>query len=90
MLHYIKKIIAVEDYTVSCLFNTDEVKSVDLASIVEKYKNINDGLISRLADKDYFKSVQLDSYGTLTWDNGVDFDPDNLYRMAKPEIATIQ
>ncbi|MEO6285570.1 MAG: DUF2442 domain-containing protein [Dyadobacter sp.] len=90
MLHYIKEIISVENYTVSCLFNTDEVKVVDLRGIVEKYKNINDGLISRLADKDYFKSVQLDSYGTLTWNNGVDFDPENLYYISNPEIATIQ
>jgi hypothetical protein len=89
MLHYIKEIILVENYSVSCLFNTGEVKVVDLRSIVEKYKNLNDGLISTLADKDYFKSVRLDSYGTLGWDNGVDFDPENLYKMSNPEIATI-
>jgi IS30 family transposase len=35
-----------------------------------------------------FKSVKLDSYRTLTWDNGVDFDPDNLYQISKAEIAT--
>ncbi|WP_159468931.1 DUF2442 domain-containing protein [Dyadobacter sp. 3J3] len=89
MLYYIKQILSVQDYNISCLFNTGEVRTVDLNSIIEKYKKINDGLISHLANKEYFKSVQLDSYGTLTWENGVDFDPDNLYNMSYPEIATI-
>ncbi|WP_031528260.1 DUF2442 domain-containing protein [Dyadobacter crusticola] len=87
MLYYIKKIVSIEDYTVKCLFNTGEVRTVDLEKIIEKYKLINDELVSRLADPDYFKSVNLDSYGTLTWDNGVDFDPDNLYKMSEAEIA---
>ena len=83
MLHYIQKIIDVEERTVTCLFNTGEVRAVDLTPVVEKYRTINDGLVSQLADETYFKTVQLDSYGTLLWDNGVDFDPDNLYAMSK-------
>lgn len=83
MLHYIQNIIDVEDFTVNCLFNTGEVRAVDLTPVVQKYRAINDGLVSQLADKTYFKSVQLDSYSTLLWDNGVDFDPDNLYAMSK-------
>ncbi|WP_254413149.1 DUF2442 domain-containing protein [Dyadobacter diqingensis] len=89
MLYYIKEILSVQDYNISCLFNTGEVRVVDLAAIIAKYKKNNDGLISSLADKTYFKSVKLDSYGTLTWANGVDFDPDNLYNMSYPQIATI-
>jgi hypothetical protein len=88
MLHYIKQIKGVRGYAVTCVFNTDEVRTVNLKEIIEKYRRINDGLISRLSDPDYFKSVKLDSYGTLTWDNGVDFDPDNLYKISKAEIAT--
>ncbi|QRR03207.1 DUF2442 domain-containing protein [Dyadobacter sandarakinus] len=81
MLYYIKEILNVEAYTVTCLFNTGEVKTVNLQAIIQKYSDINDGLVSQLRDPDYFKSVKLDSYGTLTWGNGVDFDPDNLYKM---------
>ncbi|CAG5073165.1 hypothetical protein DYBT9623_04668 [Dyadobacter sp. CECT 9623] len=88
MLYYIQKIVAVKDYTVSCLFNTGELRVVDLEKVIEKYRKINDGLISQLADPDYFKSVKLDSYGTLIWENGVDFDPDNLYKMSEAEIAS--
>ncbi len=83
MLHYIQKIIDVEDFNVTCLFNTGEVRTVDLTPVVEKYRAINDGLVSQLAEPTYFKTVQLDSYGTLLWDNGVDFDPDNLYAMSE-------
>jgi len=89
MLHYIKKIVEVKDYTVTCVFNTDETRTVNLKEIIEKYRRINDGLISKLSDPNYFKTVKLDSYGTLTWDNGVDFDPDNLYRLSEAEIVTI-
>ena len=88
MLHYIKNIIQVRDYTVTCEFNTGETRTVNLKEIIEKYRAVNDGLISKLSDTNYFKTVKLDSYGTLSWDNGVDFDPDNLYRMSEKEIAT--
>lgn len=88
MLHYIKNIIQVRDYTVTCEFNTGEIRTVNLKEIIEKYRAVNDGLISKLSDMNYFKTVKLDSYGTLSWDNGVDFDPDNLYRMSEKEIAT--
>jgi hypothetical protein len=90
MLYYIKKIVSIQDYTITCLFNTGEVRAINLKSTIEKYKKINDGLVSKLANKDFFNSVQLDSYGTLVWENGVDFDPDNLYKISEPEIATIQ
>ncbi|MBO9614281.1 MAG: DUF2442 domain-containing protein [Dyadobacter sp.] len=61
---------------------------MNLREIVEKYRRINDDLISQLSDPNYFKTVRLDSYGTLAWDNGVDFDPDNLYRMSESQIAS--
>lgn len=87
MLRYITNIIEVRDYAVTCLFNTGETRVVNLRAIIEKYRRINDGLISQLSDPTYFKTVKLDSYGTLTWDNGVDFDPDNLYEMSQKEPA---
>ncbi|OJV18347.1 MAG: hypothetical protein BGO21_22580 [Dyadobacter sp. 50-39] len=89
MLHYIKNIIQVQEYAVTCEFNTGETRTVNLKKIIEKYLRINDGLISQLADPNYFKTVKLDSYGTLTWDNGVDFDPDNLYSMSEKETASL-
>lgn len=36
-----------------------------------------------LSDANYFKTVKLDSYGTLSWDNKIDFCPDVLYQKSK-------
>jgi len=88
MLYFVKNILDIHDYTVACEFNTGETRTVNLREIVEKYRRINDDLISQLSDPNYFKTVKLDSYGTLAWDNGVDFDPDNLYRMSESQIAS--
>ena len=79
MIHFIKNIVSVSPFKVTCLFNTGEEKVIDLSDTILKYQKINDGLISQLGDAEYFKSVFLDSYGTLCWDNGVDFCPDVLY-----------
>lgn len=89
MLHYIQKIIEIEAYTVTCLFNKGEVRTIDLTPTIEKYWAINDGLVSQLADQAYFKTVRLDSYGTLLWDNGVDFDPDVLYAGSKEVVQAV-
>jgi hypothetical protein len=82
MLHYIKHIEKIEGYKITCLFNTNEIKTIDFDPIVSKYRKINDGLVSKLTDLDYFKSVSLDSYGTVCWSNGVDFCPEVLYNLA--------
>ena len=85
MLHFIKQIIKVnDDFSVVCLFNNNETRSIDLSEWVEQFKEGNDGWASRIADIHYFRKVQLDSYGTLQWDNQLDFCPDVLYEMSKP------
>ena len=88
MLHFIKQILQVnDDFSVVCLFNTGETRLVNLSDWVEEFRQANDGWASRLADINYFKKVQLDSYGTLQWDNELDFCPDVLYEMSKPMAA---
>ncbi len=85
MLHYIKQITRInDDFSLICLFNNDEVRIIDLSVWVEDFKKANDGWASNLCDINYFKTVQLDSYGTLKWDNQLDFCPDVLYTMSKP------
>lgn len=85
MLHFIKQIKSVnDDFSVVCLFNTNEVRLIDLSEWVEKFRRANDGWASKISDINYFKKVGLDSYGTLKWDNQLDFDPDVLYEMSIP------
>lgn len=88
MLHYIKEILKVnDDFSLVCLFNTQEIRLIDLSDWVHQFQSANDGWASRIADLDYFKQVQLDSYGTLHWDNELDFCPDVLYSMSKAIAA---
>ena len=82
MIHYIKEIISVENYTVVCKFNTDEIRSIDLESTVKKFNDNSSNFLSKLVDETYFKNVQLDSYGTLCWNNEIDFCPDVLYSLS--------
>ena len=84
MLHFIKQITKVnDDFSLVCLFNNDEMRLIDLSSWVADFKKANDGWASNLSDINYFKTVQLDSYGTLKWDNQLDFCPDVLYSMSQ-------
>ena len=88
MLHLIKKIVQVNnDFSVICVFNNNETRLIDLSVWVEEFRQANDGWASRISDINYFKTVTLDSYGTLKWDNELDFCPDVLYEMSTPIAA---
>ena len=52
-----------------------------LKPLLEKH-NSPSSIFKKLLDAEYFKTVKLDSYGTLSWDNEVDFCPDVLYEMS--------
>lgn len=83
MLYYIKEIINVEPYTITCRFNTDEIRHINLEAKLNEYASKAPSLFGKLLDSDYFKTVKLDSYGTISWDNDVDFCPDVLYEMSE-------
>jgi hypothetical protein len=83
MIHYIKEIIEVNNFSIVCTFNTNEIRSIDLEQLVKKYSSNADNYLSKLGNVDYFKAVKLDSYGTLSWNNEIDFCPDVLYQMSK-------
>ena len=87
MLHYITKIKEISNnFSLICEFNENENRVIDLSSWIDEFRKANDGWASKLADINYFKTVKLDSYGTLAWDNQVDFCPDVLYEMSMPAI----
>jgi hypothetical protein len=85
MLHYIKAIIRVENYTVICKFNTDEICNLNLENAVKKYSTNPSNFMSKFYDENYFKNVQLDNYGILCWNNEIDFCPDVLYSLSTGE-----
>lgn len=88
MIHFITQIKKVnDDFTVVCLFNTNETRIIDLSEWVAQFRAANDGWVSRLADINYFKTAGIDSYGTLKWDNEIDFCRNVLYSTIKPIAA---
>ncbi len=87
MIHYIKEILKVNNYSIICKFNTNEIRSIDLENLVKKYQSSPDSFLNKLNNEDYFKSVTLDIYGTLNWNNEIDFCPDVLYQMSKTVVS---
>jgi Protein of unknown function (DUF2442) len=83
MIHYIKNIEQInDDFSVDVLFNTEEIKNIELEEYIAQFAKNSPELFGPLLDKDFFNQVKLDSYGTLTWPNEVEFCPDVLYNMA--------
>lgn len=68
----------LRDYIIELTFNTGEVKIVDLSSHLGK------PIFKPLKDPTYFKSFQLSPF-TIEWENGADFAPTYLYRLAKEQ-----
>lgn len=80
----ITKMIEVTPYVVICEFNNGEIRRINLQPIIEKYSITSPDLYGKLQDIDYFKQVYLESYGTLTWPNEMELDPDNLFMISEP------
>jgi hypothetical protein len=69
----------MRDYTVYLEFDDGSAGEVNLADCVG-----DGGVFMPLADKDYFKTVSVDStLGTLRWPNGADIAPEFLYERVK-------
>jgi hypothetical protein len=83
MLRFIVEILGIaDDYAVICRFNGGEKRRVLLKPLLEQWDKTPE--IQQLWTISYFQNVSLDSYGTLTWANGVDFCPDVLYKHSVP------
>ena len=82
MIHSIHKICAIEEASIHCLFNTGEIRRINIADVLGN--DIHNPFYSLLLQPNYFKSVKLDSYGTLCWENEIDFCPDVLYQLSVP------
>ena len=89
MLHKITKILSAEPYKVICVFNTGEIREIDLAQWVKEFKMLDNNWTSRLADPHFFETVKVAEYGTLVWDNDIDLDPEVLYSMSSPASAPV-
>ena len=73
----IKLVQALENYMLAITFNNGEEKYFD----VQPYLEI--GVFKSLKNSTMFSTAKAE-YGTVIWQNGVDFDPDTLYLESKP------
>lgn len=83
MLHFITHINEIKPYQIECVFNTNETKLIDFTELIMKNKDNVNSVFSKLYNAQYFANVALDSYGTLCWNNEIDFCPDVLYSQGK-------
>jgi hypothetical protein len=89
MLHKITKILSVASDSVICEFDHIEIRKIDLSDWIKEFKKLDNNWTSRLADPVFFASVKLADYGTLLWDNDIDFDPDVLYMRSTPSMSVV-
>ncbi len=94
-MKWIVKILNIDRYTITCLWNNNEIRRVDLDKFIrEKSKNPHNSYF-QLKDKNRFCQVKCDGT-TLYWDNGIkmidydgkekmgplDIDPDFLFEIS--------
>jgi hypothetical protein len=82
MIHLITEIISARHPELVCRFNTGEKRRIDLREVLGDA--INAPFFARLLNPEFFSSVKLDSYGTLCWNDEIDFCPDVLYENSQP------
>jgi hypothetical protein len=80
----VKNIDKVEAFKITLLFNTGEIKVIDLAPKLKEWTTSPDSKYKQLLNPDYFSKVQLNKeLETICWENGIDFCPDTLYTWAE-------
>jgi hypothetical protein len=72
----IQKVSLLDDYRLKLKFDNGEERIFDLKPYLEI------GKISELKDKNLFRQVRI-SFDTIEWPNGVDLDPEFLYKNSK-------
>ncbi len=101
-MKWILKIIDVEPYSITCLWNNKEIRTVDLKQFIEdKGKNPKNSYF-QLLDRNRFYQVKCDGT-TIYWENGIkmkdydgteklgplNIDPDFLYEMSYKDSVKI-
>ncbi len=97
-MKWIQEILDVEPYKVTCLWNDNVIRIIDLEPFLrKKFQNPNDSY-TQLKNKKRFQEVKCDGT-TLHWENGInmtdidgsiklaplDIDPDVLFDMTVSE-----
>lgn len=95
-MKWIKQIIKVEPYTVTCLWNDNEIRKIDLTEFILRHVENKNNSYYQLINKKRFSDVKCDGT-SLYWENGIvildydgteksgplDIDPDFLYNLSE-------
>ena len=73
----IKNVTPLKDQKISVVFSDGVRAEIDVRPFIKPT-----GISGKLSDEAYFKSVKLDGAGGITWDNGFDFCPVFLRKIA--------
>ncbi len=73
--------INTDNYTIDCLFEeAKKLRRVNIGRLLNQFPNTP--IMQELLDVENFKQVSIDSFGALSWRNGVDFCPDVLFEQS--------
>jgi Protein of unknown function (DUF2442) len=75
MLIKVVQVKPLENYRLEIAFNTGEVKIFDCNYL------INRGVFQNFTKHGFFQLARVE-YGTVTWPNNIDIDPETLYSKA--------
>jgi len=98
---HITRILNVEPFKVTCVWDTGEVQVKDFEDDIARWKSTNYELLLPLSDYENFRHVSVNDTGTLQWENipvtftfdgqthtePLDLDPIVLYQTSKPLSA---
>ncbi|MFH1118079.1 MAG: DUF2442 domain-containing protein [Pseudomonadota bacterium] len=74
-MKHIAKVIPGENFTLVLLFESGEVRLVDMKPVIR-----GEGVWSELRDPDMFATVRVqEKFGGLEWANGLSYCPDSAF-----------
>ena len=73
MVPAVKRVQALEDFTLAIEFDNGERGVLDLSEYLDF------GIFRRLRDKEAFRQVKV-AFDTVEWESGPDLDPEFVYR----------
>lgn len=79
-MSHIAKVIPQEDFTLILLFESGELRILDMTPFIS-----GEGIWGQLRDWDLFSKVQVqEDFGGLVWTDELDYCPDSAYMDSEP------
>ena len=84
-MRLVEKILAIEPYSLTLLFDNQEVRKVGFEKRFEDWSQKEDSIFKPLLNPIISSSAAVnEDLKTVEWSNGVDFCPDVLYGWSMP------